>query len=187
MMTKLSNRIRHFLRDQSGNVTIETMIWIPLMVLVLGATFSFHEAFRQKSLNTKAAFTISDALSRETDPIDDEYLDGMLALLEYLTTSSGPYSVRVSMVRFTDSDGYVIDWTESRGALGPLDIIHLSAMTDRLPNLLNNESIIVVETQTEYTPTFEVEALQPQNFYNFVFTRPRFAPKLVWQDAEPTV
>ncbi|MBS0125312.1 TadE/TadG family type IV pilus assembly protein [Thetidibacter halocola] len=185
MFAKFSNLLRRFRRDQSGNVTIETVIWVPLLILILGATFSFYEAFRQKSLNTKAAFTISDALSRETDPIDDEYLDGMLSLLEFLTDSSGPYSMRVTMVRFSDDDGYLIDWTQARGGFDTLDDATLASMEENLPKLLNNESVIVVETQTEYTPTFEVESLQPQNFYNFVFTRPRFAPKLVWKESTP--
>ena len=186
-MTALLDTVRRFVRDTSGNVTLETAIWIPLMLLVLGATFSFHEAFRQKSLNTKAAFTISDALSRETEPVDDEYLDGMLSLLEYLTTSSGPYSLRVTMVRYDADNGYLVDWSEGRGAMGSMDQATLSSLAEKLPTLLDNEAIIVVETETDYTPTFEVEALQPQKFYNFVFTRPRFAPKLVWQETSPAV
>ena len=96
MLNAIHTRLRRFVRDTAGNMTLETVIWMPLMILVLGATFSFYEAFRQKSLNTKAAFTIADALSRETDPVDDQYLDGMLELLEFLTTDDTYTSASLS-------------------------------------------------------------------------------------------
>jgi len=178
----LKARLRAFAEDTRGNITIETLIWMPLILVVLGATFSFHEAFRQKSLNTKAAFTISDALSRETEPINDAYMDGMLNLLEYLTSSSGPYSIRVTMVRYDVDNGHQIEWSQTRGAFTKMDVITMGALSTELPTMLDNETLIIVETQTDFTPAIEIEALQPQQFYNFVFSRPRFAPRLVWDD-----
>ncbi|MFW2543303.1 TadE/TadG family type IV pilus assembly protein [Primorskyibacter sp. 2E107] len=184
LATVLSN-LRRFRRDEAGNVTIETLIWMPLILGILAATFSLHDAFRYKSLNVKAAYTISDALSRETDPIDNAYLDGMVDLLSYLTRSEGPYSLRVTLVRYNaNQDKYISEWTQTRGDFTNLTTQDLGSMHEKLPNLLHNERVIVVETATMYKPPFEVPGLNTDSlFYNYGFTRPRFAPKIVWSDA----
>ena len=185
MFAMLKSRLHAFARSESGSMSIEAIIWTPLILIALAATFSFHDAFRYKSLNIKAAYTISDALSRETDPIDDAYLDGMVDLLEFLTRSEGPYSLRVTLVNYdANRSKYVADWSQVRGDFVPLTTSDLADMHDRLPNLLHNERVIVVETQTDYQPPFEIPGLNEAGlFYNFGFTRPRFAPKIVWAGA----
>ncbi|WP_136443107.1 TadE/TadG family type IV pilus assembly protein [Pacificoceanicola onchidii] len=185
MLKTLLSKLRAFRRDEAGNVTIETVIWLPLIIAVLGATFSLHDAFRYKSLNIKAAYTISDALSRETDPIDGAYLDGMVDLLAYLTRSEGPYSLRVTLVRYNAKKSkYVSEWSKTRGDFSRLRTKDLKTMHEQLPTLLHNERVIVVETATEYEPPFTVPGLTSDGlFYNYGFTRPRFAPKIVWSDA----
>jgi hypothetical protein len=185
MLTKrIKTGLRRFFRDELGNASIEAVIFIPLMLTVLTATFTFHDAFRQKSLNTKAAFTISDALSRETDPINDAYLDGMVEMMEYLTRSSGPYSLRVSVVRYNaKQDKYLVDWSRTRGDFARLRHKDLPSMYQDLPKLLHNERIIVVETGTDYSAPFFVDGFVTDDlFYNMAFTRPRFAPQLMWQN-----
>jgi hypothetical protein len=155
------------------------------LLTVLAATFSLHDAFRYKSLNIKAAYTISDALSRETEAIDYTYLDGMIEVLEFLTRSDGPYSLRVTLVRYNAKQNkYIADWSKTRGGFDELGNRDLEDLFHKLPNLVHNERVIVVETETEYVPPFKVAGLNEERlFYNFGFTRPRFAPKIVWQDS----
>ena len=173
---------KRFHRDEGGNVSIEMCIWLPLIITTLGATFSLFEAFRQQSLNVKAAYTISDALSRQTDPIDDAYLDGMHDVLQFLTDSDGHYGLRVTVVRYdATSNAYDVAWSEARGDWSGLNSEMLVDVVGNLPQLLGNERVILVETETEHNPTIDVPYLSPETFYNFVFTRPRFAPQLLWQ------
>lgn len=179
--TTLFRRLRGFARDEKGMISIEFVIWMPLILVVMASTFTLFEAFRQKSLNVKAAYTISDAISRETDPIDPAYLDGMLSVLRYLTDSDGSYGMRVTLVRYDAADdAYEVAWSQTRGNFAVMDGETLAGFRDKLPALLHNERVIVVETETAHTPVFNIPALQPQSFYNFVFTRPRFAPQVVW-------
>lgn len=187
-----SARLRRFLADTRGNISVEAVIWMPLILTVLGGMFALHDSFRYKALNTKAAYTISDALSRETAPIDDNYLDGMVDVLEFLTVSEGPYSLRVSLVRFdadeagsttTSAAGgdYIVEWSQVRGDFDALKSSDLSTAASILPIMLDNERIILVETRTEYVPPFEIPGLNEADlFYTYGFTRPRFAPKIVW-------
>ncbi len=183
--TMLKNRLARFFRETDGNMSIEAVIFLSLVLTVIAATFSFHDAFRYKSLNTKAAFTISDALSRETDPIDDAYLDGMLETLEFLTRSEGPYSLRVTLVRYNgDQDVYETVWSQVRGGFNVMSTADSDAIRAQLPQLLHNERVIVVETKTEYDMPFPIPGVSTEDmFYNLAFTRPRFAPQLVWKDA----
>ena len=184
MLKTLRTRLKGFARDTEGNMSLEAAIWLPLILVVLTSTFALHDAFRHKSLNTKAAFTISDAISRETDPLDDAYIDGMMDLLEYLTRSEGPYSLRVTLVRYDANDGaYEAVWSQARGGFEALEASSANDWASKLPTLLHNERVVVVETETDYQPPFPVQNLDTSGlFYNFVFTRPRFAPQIVWDD-----
>jgi hypothetical protein len=182
MPNALRKALRRFAGETGGNVSIEAVIFLPLILATLAATFSLFDAFRYKSLNVKAAYTISDAISRQTDPLDDAYLDGMVGLLEFLTRSEGPYSLRVTQVRYdADTQQYVSEWSRTRGTFDGLTDQHLMDLHNRLPEMLHNERVIVVETGTTYEPPFDVAGLLQQDlFYNYGFTRPRFAPKVVW-------
>ena len=184
--TMLKSRLSRFVRETDGNMSLEAVIFLPLVLAIIAATFSFHDAFRYKSLNTKAAFTISDALSRETDPIDDAYLDGMLEVLEFLTRSEGPYSLRVTLVRYDgETDTYEAAWSQVRGSFNAMSTADSEAIRAQLPQLLHNERVIVVETKTEYDTPFPIPGVSTEDmFYNLAFTRPRFAPQLVWQETD---
>lgn len=183
MLNFFTSRLRAFRRNEDGNMSIEALIFVPFVIGLLAATFSFYDAFRFKSLNTKAAFTISDALSRETDAITPAYLDGMVSTLNFLTRSESEYSLRVTMVRYdANNERYLVDWSQSRGVFSPLSSADLVSLISKLPDLLHNESVILVETQTDYDTPFKIDALiTDELFYNFAFTRPRFAPQLIWQ------
>lgn len=173
--------MRRFLTDTRGNITIETVIWMPFILIVLGAIFSLHDAFREKSLNIKAAHTIADALSRETDPLNAAYLDGLTDLLDFLTRSGDPVSLRVTLVHYDDTDqAYRPDWSKARGLFEARDAQSFADLDDRLPDLLPGERIILVETRIDYKPPLSPQAIKTRAFDSFVFARPRFAPQLVW-------
>lgn len=184
IIPKTLSYLRRFSHDTRGNMALESLIWMPFILGLLLATFSLHDAFRYKSLNVKAAYTISDAISRETDPIDGTYLDGMVELLDFLIRSGGGSSLRVTLVRYNGNNGaYETEWSQTRGSLGALQSAQLADMHQKLPNMLHNERVIVVETETYYDPPFSLPGLNEAGlFYNYGFTRPRFAPKIVWSD-----
>lgn len=181
---QIRRHVNRFARDTEGNIAVEILIWLPFVLFLLAATFSLHDAFRYKALNTKAAYTISDAISRQTDPIDNAYLDGMVELLDFLVRPGGDSSVRVTLVRRNENKNkYVREWSKTRGDFTALKTTDLTQMEDQLPTMLHNERVIVVEIETYYTPPFAIPGLTGEGlFYNYGFTRPRFAPKIVWSD-----
>jgi len=184
MLKSLHRRINSFVRGTDGNISIETVIFVPFLVLLLTATYSFFDAFRYKSMNAKAAYTISDAISRQTDAVTPAFLDGMVSTLEFLTRSGSHYSLRLTTVQYdADDNSYDIKWSQGRGKFTSMQATELANLTNRLPTLLDNETIVVVETHTEYEAPFNIDGYLPSElFYNMTVTRPRFAPQLIWSD-----
>lgn len=172
--------VRRFGRKEDGTIAIEAMIILPMMFTAFLTVFSIFSAYRAYSLNQKAAFTIGDAISRETAPIDPEYLQGALSMFEYLAQSEGQARLRVtSLVYDADEDRFFADWSQTQGAIFELTSDDVRDWTDRLPVMPDNERVMLVETWSTYDPPFKT-GLEQQEIKNFVFTRPRFAPRVCW-------
>ncbi|CUH62597.1 hypothetical protein TL5118_00090 [Thalassovita autumnalis] len=186
VLTVLPHRLRRFARqfakDGSGSVAVEAVLILPFLLWAFLASFVYYDAFRQSSINLKAAYTIGDMLSRETAAVNDAYVNSLQSLFAFLAKDGSDPAVRVSVARWDeDDDRYELDWSEGRADRPPLSEENINAMRDRLPNLPDNERVILVETWSTYKPTFNV-GLKEDLLYNLVFTSPRFAPQLVWEN-----
>jgi uncharacterized protein (UPF0333 family) len=184
MLNAIRTLCSRFARDERGSIAVEAAIWLPTVLAIMAGIYSLHDMQRHKSLNIKAAYTISDAISRQTDPIDNAYLTGMNNLLGYLTHSTSGHSLRVTLVRYNGKKKkYVAEWSKTRGSFGALKTRDLTSMYSKLPTMLHNERVIVVETETDYQPPIKIPGVSTSDlFYNYGFTRPRFAPKVVWSN-----
>lgn len=173
-----------FVREENGNAAIETIIMVPAMFLCLLTFITLIDFTRMHGMHQKAAYTISDMISRETLPIDQDYLSGTNALLNTLTRDPQTSTVRVTIVRYdADRDIFKLDWSKTNGYAQPLSNNQVRNWTDRLPHMVHNERMIVVETAAQYEPPFNI-GLGNQQIENFIFTRPRYAPQVLWADLE---
>jgi len=171
-----------FASDQSGNVAIEATIILPIMFWAYLSMFSIFDAYRQYTVSQKAAYTISDLISRQTTPIDDAFMDSSRALFEMLTRSIDEPSMRLTIVKYNEADNsYTVQWSEVRGSFGALVDENIENWHDRLPVMPDQENVIVLETQSQYDPPFDT-GLENRTIKNFVFTRPRYAPQVLWQN-----
>ena len=171
-----------FVAGERGSVTVEFVIMKPLIFWAFMALFVFFDGYRQSSINLKAAYTISDILSRETDVVDDEYIDTMQSLFKFLTRDGSEASLRVSVVRWDNNDErYYVDWSQVRDWSGETAWTDgsISQIESRLPVMAHMQRAILVETRNTYSPIFKV-GLGEQELKNFVFSSPRFAPQVVW-------
>ncbi len=170
----------NFLRREDGFVTIEAMIMMPVMFWLFLSMFSIFDTFRIYNVNQKAAYTISDAISRETVPIDGDYLEGIQDLFEYLSRSQDQSSIRVSSIYYDAAqDKYFQDWSQKRGSVDALTNEDVQDWHDKLPILPDNERLVLLETWSDYDPPFKT-GLEDRVIQNFVFTRPRYAPRVCW-------
>ena len=203
MMTQyrsLKLSIRRWWRREDGSLTLEFLIYAPLMFFTFLGTLAFFDAFRAESINEKAAMTIADMLSRETGYINDTYIDGTYGLLQVLTRGDATPDMRVSVVRFeeklkgantTNQDRYRMVWSEARGSGVHVAMTDEEAMTmlPKLPTMTQDERLIVVETWSNYKTFFNLgfniawnmtgndasEAKPPENILlsSLIFVAPR--------------
>ncbi len=173
--------LRNFWSDTSGVVSLEFILMMPPLFMTYMAVYVYFDGYRQAAVNLKAAYTISDLISRETNVVTDGYIDSMYSLIQELTRSSNPVRLRVSVVRWDeDDDRYYLDWSEDRGFPNELTNNNIGDIEAQLPNMPDNERVILVETRNTFVPLFNV-GLDDIFLDNFVFTRPRFVSQVVFE------
>lgn len=181
LRSEIKSRIRAFRDDTDASVTVEFVMAAPMLFWALAACYVFFDGYRQSAVNLKAAYTIGDMISRETDAIDNDYLDSMYALHRLLTRATSSTTLRVTVVHWDEDDNrFYQDWSQTRGSIDPLTTSEVSLLTDKLPTMPNAERVILVETTNSFIPTFTNVGLGTLSLDNFVFTRPRFAPLVYW-------
>ncbi len=177
-----SLRLRDFGRKEDGSVSLEALIMMPLLFWVYMAMFSFFQTYQEYNANQKAAYTIGDMISRETLPLDNKYLDGVQSLLGYMTHSSNPPMVRISSLKYSKKNKrFYVQWSHTRGGARSVKNPDVRSWKWRIPKLADGEYIVITETWTEFDPPFDV-GLGRQTISNFVFTRPRYAPRVLFDD-----
>lgn len=180
---RLKSGLRRFGSDEKGSIAVEAVIILPMMFWTFLALFAAFHSYRTYSINQKAAYTIADMLSRETAKVDSAYIDGAVELLAYLTNApSEDVAMRVTSVTYNStSESYEAVWSEGRGGLDAVETEDVAAWTNRLPKMPDDDFVIVVETFHDYDPPFNT-GLTDRTIRNFIFTRPRYAPSVRFDD-----
>ena len=177
----LTRRFRKALRDEKGSFSVEAILMFPMLVWAFMAMYVFFEGLRESNINLKATYTVADLLSRETDLIDQDYLNGMNGVYAWLSRSAQPVSLRVTVVRYDEAtDSHVMIW--SRGVNGPANLTQAEVDTTVSPNvpiMADADTAIVVEAWTTYVPIMDI-GLTPTDIYNQVVTAPRFSEQLMF-------
>lgn len=171
-------------RDEDGSVAVETILMVPLLAWAMLATLTYFDAYRTEGISFKAGLTVADAISREADAIDDDYIDGAYGLLQFLTLKDDNPDLRVTVFRYrAGDDDYRRVWSEARGSQSPLSHSDLEDMRGRLPLMVGGERAILVETWTDYEAPYAVGLGDfSMNTYNVI--SPRFTARLCF-DSSP--
>ena len=185
MLNQFKSRLRRFGQETDGYITLEAMIVLPGLLWLFAASWVYFDVFREQSVNQKANYTIGDMISRETDPVNDEYIDNALNLLTTLNKSDNlSTDLRVTVVKYNAKNRkYQVVWSQARGNYPPLANNDMRHYTDRLPIMANNDQVIVVETWDDYIPDFRGVGLGAFEIKTYSFTRPRFAPQILYSNS----
>ncbi|SLN37292.1 hypothetical protein AQS8620_01359 [Aquimixticola soesokkakensis] len=178
---RLATRIRTFGKDTDGSYTVEAMFMLPLLIFFMMALYVYFAGYRAKLTSEKAAYVVADLLSRQTDEVDAKFVDGMGDVFAYLTRSDNS-GLTASSVRWSESvnnGAYVIEWSQSTGTRGALTSAQLSDYEDRLPTMVDGETVVIIQTSETWSPPFDAGVAQTE-FDNFVVTSPRFAAQVAW-------
>jgi Flp pilus assembly protein TadG len=99
MIALLRARLSAYFRNTGGSVSVELVLVTPMLFWAIGASYVFFDGYRQSTVNLKAAYTISDLVSRETAAVNDDYIDSMYNLLQLLTRAQSEVKLRISVIR----------------------------------------------------------------------------------------
>ncbi|MFY0617878.1 TadE/TadG family type IV pilus assembly protein [Shimia sp.] len=190
----LIKKARDFRRDTRGTVAVETVIMWPGLFLAMLAMAVLFDAYRARSTTDKAAFAISDMLSRETAAVTFDYLDGARSLFSEISSVRSDHDLIVSLVTWdTVNDTHRLGWSHSITEDGAEDTLawdntDMINMSDNLPTLVDGESIVVVQTNSTFVPPTILRRWWGDNWdgvalNTLVFSRPRFVSNLAWSDA----
>lgn len=181
-MFKISRFYRCFREDTRGTVSIEAVIILPALFWAFMAMAIFFDMYRAKSTTEKAAFAISDILSRETMAVNDTFLDSVHDLFSEMSALENIGELRVSVVAWDDTtEQYFLDWSHGTGADPGLTDADLQVLEPKLPIMVPGERLIIVQTFGDYQSPVNI-GIGTVDMSTFVFTRPRFAPLLAWTD-----
>jgi hypothetical protein len=172
-----SRSLRRFAGDEGGVITVESLLVLPLYLFWFVTTFQLFQIFRLAGINEKAAYTISDIISRENgaNAINQAYVNGVHSLYNYLLANRGETWVRVTLVGYDAVlDQYETVWSVATTGMEKREG-DLSYLRNRLPVMPASETVILVETlnDTRLSLPFPFSAME-----TFIVTRPRFLTSL---------
>jgi Flp pilus assembly protein TadG len=170
----LIQKTRAFRKDESGTLLAEGVIMVPLLFWSLMAMYVFWDGFRTINVVQKAAYTVSDAVSRRRADVSSDYIQGMGTLFNYLLDRQQTGRVRVTSYTWTQTSGlYTVQWSCSTHAgLVKHNNASLQARAAALPIMANGDSAILVEAEVDYIAGFDM-GLGTQTVKQFIVTRPR--------------
>lgn len=180
-------RTPKFLSDENGSMSLETVLVFPLLLWAFAATFLFWDLFHAKAITQRAAYTIADALSRETDPVDDTYINGMDNVHAYLIQGSHATRLRISAITWDEDDAeFKVSWSQTPDTDWSAHTnATLNALDTQIPVMAAGDCAILVEAQVRFVPFMNV-GIPPLVLDSFIVTRPRFGPQLIWKAADGT-
>jgi Flp pilus assembly protein TadG len=204
-MYKLIQLARRFAADQRGNLSVEAVLMLPVLVWTMIAFFAFWDVYRINYLAKKATFTVADIISRERAQIQQSFILRYANVFAYaverpiaMTTSNAtsmPFAMRVTSLGFTETNSgntTTIMWSMSTDpARMPLrSTSGIADLQDRIPAMMDGDNIIVVETHVYWSPNFFrptrgtapsldiLEDLQTRTIETVTTVRPRFVPRV---------
>lgn len=180
MLAFLKIQLNRFRRDQNGTTTVEFLLVMPLIIFWVGGTFTFFNAFSEYTKAVKATYTVADILSRQT-LVDDDYIDDMNRLFaNFMNKSTNDVWIRVSSIEKVNNQ-LGIDWSTATGMHEPLSG-YSDIPAEIIPDLLDQESVILVESNTPFVPFLDYVGLSANTFTNRIVVSPRFSSQLANTD-----
>ena len=130
-------RLRRFARDDRGGVLAEFVMVLPALMWAYLALFVYWDAFRNTNTVQKAAYTISDTISREMITFPATYVDGLRNVMDYMIDADQDVKMRVTSITYDiDALQFKVLWSYSpSGAMPELTTETLQLLKERIPKM----------------------------------------------------
>jgi hypothetical protein len=159
----------------------EFLILIPILIWGFLALIVYWDLFRTINVNQKAAYSISDLLSRQEVVTEQFATTGLFEVLKFLVPGAQEPRLRITSFEFDEGptaeaslktwgadDKYVLLWSRVTGTTvrpdgfkpAPLVENDLKGMNlTIIPMMDDGKGAILVETWIDYTPRFDIGLL----------------------------
>lgn len=172
-----------FVNDKSGAALVEMALVLPVMVILFGAALVVQDGAINSYQNSKAAYTVSDMVSREDTLIDNDYFAGLNSVFRYLVGDEFPTELRISTIECTadcESDAsrvLEVCWSQPTDGLPALTTAEIASYGDRTPLFSEGDTLLMTEAFLDYTPLLS-SIMSPRTFETLAFTRPRIVGQI---------
>lgn len=171
-------KLHKFVRNQSGSLSVETVLIFPILVWMFLAMLVFWDGFRLKNDALTATYAIGDLVSRQTGDVTDHFVLGVNSVFAQLTTRASDADARISVVQRQEGPDPDIDddFNELVWSVGLEDMPGRQSMAELneiIPLMAVGSTLIVVETRTRWSPPW-TGVLPDYTFDHIAFVRPRY-------------
>lgn len=185
IVDKVRMSLRRFRRNEDGLASAEMIIMLPVYLFCIVGTFTYWDAYDVVNRSQKAAYTVSDLVTRKQDAVTEDYVNGLFSTLQYMMGPSLPVRTRITSVYYTEADNtYNVIWSRaSDPGLPRLTSGTISTINSHLPEMSDGDGLMIVEANIDFTPilgpwTPGQMAVEEGVMKHVVVTRPRFLPKV---------
>jgi hypothetical protein len=173
-MNRFRNSLRTFAKDESGVMLAEFLILMPILMWGFIGLVVYWDVFRTINVNQKAAYSISDLLSRQ-EVITEQFAADLHKVLTFLMPGAPVARMRITSFEFNEKDPeanlaawgddeYILLWSRVTGGdpeIQPLDYDQLQDLRNTvIPIMDNRQGAILVETWVDYVPRFDIGVLR---------------------------
>lgn len=194
----LPTTLSRFAREETGNLTMEFMLWLPILLFWFVVSAVFYDAYKSRDAAVKASFTIGDIVSRSTD-LDINTVENLVALQRALLPRAGrTMSMRISSIRCDKVGGcddleaatsgdYVVAWSIVPDQPGwpdgwtgkPLPLSSSSDVpVEIMPQLEKDAEFVLLEVNVPFTPFADWVGIEADEWALRVQVWPRFVPAI---------
>ena len=187
---RIKAAVRRFRHDQDGLAAAEMVVVLPIYLFCILGTYTYWDAYDVVNRTQKAAYTVSDLVTRKQDEVTEDYVEGMYSTMEYLLGDSLPVKTRITSIYYDGSvdNRYEVIWSRSSyPGIPRLTTGTINEIISHLPEIADGDALVVVEATVDFTPiigstwTAHLQLFEGQ-MKHVVVTRPRFLPKVCMED-----
>ena len=179
----MSASLRRFRQREDGYLVVESALILPFLLWAFVALYSYWDSYRAVTQVQKATFAVADLISREQRPVNNAYINGMRMTMDTILPGDMDSELRVTSIKWVLANNrFEVEWSAKSGGLAPLLTTGtLGPLVAKIPAMSDGDTAVIVESWVDYNATFVLGGVQDMRMSQFVVTRPRFAPRIVYQ------
>ncbi len=172
MKHQLKYLLNRFREDDQATMTVEFILILPVLMLWFIGSIVFFDAFDARAAAARTAHNIADIMSRQTDAIDDAYIDDLLLLQSRMLPREPAGELTVSaLIRNATTGDMEVAWSYSTAG-DPVVDADLAALT--LPPMVLGETVLLVDSYVPFIPIADMVGIVAQTWTNRVVISPRY-------------